>query len=362
VTPPVPVTATPVVVHTQEATAVYEYALREGGLDPGAGAGPVAAALGLPAPAVDRAIEDLRRLHLLHASRLAPFGARLVPVDPDVALAVLVSPLDEEVNQRRAAISAMRARLTAFRPHFEGVRTPRPASSELEELSDEHLISGNLLLAAQRCGREFVCLHPSRLPVDDLAARARELRARGVRVRLLLQHTVRPDIRARAQLDALAQTGTEIRTTEQLPHEIMIFDGATAILLDRHEAPAGGVVIRNAQAVRLLADIVDTTWQAAQPYAARQIGYRAAAGDLHRAIIELLAQGDTDEVVARKLGMSVRTCRRHIAVVLREFGAVSRFQAGVAAGLAGFFGHRAGRPEPAGGAGGPGRHPVASSI
>jgi DNA-binding NarL/FixJ family response regulator len=44
-----------------------------------------------------------------------------------------------------------------------------------------------------------------------------------------------------------------------------------------------------------------------------------------------MAQGFTDEAVARKLGMSVRTCRRHIAALMGSLDAVSRFQAGVRA-------------------------------
>ena len=53
--------------------------------------------------------------------------------------------------------------------------------------------------------------------------------------------------------------------------------------------------------------------------------------DLQQAIARLMAQGLTDEVVARRLGMSVRTCRRHIAAMLQNLDAVSRFQAGVQA-------------------------------
>ena len=52
---------------------------------------------------------------------------------------------------------------------------------------------------------------------------------------------------------------------------------------------------------------------------------------LHQDIAKLMAQGFTDEAVARKLGMSVRTCRRHIAALMGSIDAVSRFQAGVRA-------------------------------
>ncbi|MEU9130595.1 helix-turn-helix transcriptional regulator, partial [Kitasatospora sp. NPDC048540] len=45
-------------------------------------------------------------------------------------------------------------------------------------------------------------------------------------------------------------------------------------------------------------------------------------------IMELLAAGLKDESIARRLGMSLRTTRRHIADIMEELDAASRFQAG----------------------------------
>ncbi len=55
--------------------------------------------------------------------------------------------------------------------------------------------------------------------------------------------------------------------------------------------------------------------------------------DLKRSIVRLMAEGYKDEIVARRLGMSVRTCRRHIAEIMEELEATSRFQAGANAAL-----------------------------
>ena len=48
-------------------------------------------------------------------------------------------------------------------------------------------------------------------------------------------------------------------------------------------------------------------------------------------ILELLAQGYTDEVVARRLGLARRTYRRRLRSVMDRLGARSRFQVGVLA-------------------------------
>lgn len=61
------------------------------------------------------------------------------------------------------------------------------------------------------------------------------------------------------------------------------------------------------------------------------LGYRDIDDDIKLSIAKLLTEGHTDEVVARRMGMGVRTCRRHIAELMDELGVKSRFQAGVAA-------------------------------
>ena len=49
------------------------------------------------------------------------------------------------------------------------------------------------------------------------------------------------------------------------------------------------------------------------------------------AILRLMADGEKDEAISRRLSVSVRTCRRHIADYMAQVGATSRFQAGVIA-------------------------------
>src|SRR5205807_6227837 len=53
------------------------------------------------------------------------------------------------------------------------------------------------------------------------------------------------------------------------------------------------------------------------------------------AILRLMAEGEKDEAISRRLSISVRTCRRHIADYMAQVGALSRFQAGVIAARAG---------------------------
>jgi DNA-binding NarL/FixJ family response regulator len=53
--------------------------------------------------------------------------------------------------------------------------------------------------------------------------------------------------------------------------------------------------------------------------------------------LDILKSGVTDEVAARRLGVSVRTIRRRVAAVMELLGAESRFEAGVKAVQAGWL-------------------------
>ena len=66
-------------------------------------------------------------------------------------------------------------------------------------------------------------------------------------------------------------------------------------------------------------------------------GMKAVSRELHRTILRLLADGLKDEAIARRLGMSLRTTRRHVADILSELNVSSRFQAGVAAARSGLL-------------------------
>jgi DNA-binding CsgD family transcriptional regulator len=60
------------------------------------------------------------------------------------------------------------------------------------------------------------------------------------------------------------------------------------------------------------------------------------AGDV-RPVLELLQLGLKDETIARQLGVSLRTVRRRIAMVMDEVGATTRFQAGIEAARRGLI-------------------------
>ncbi|WP_133734073.1 response regulator transcription factor [Nocardia ignorata] len=58
------------------------------------------------------------------------------------------------------------------------------------------------------------------------------------------------------------------------------------------------------------------------------------------ALILLLAEGLTDDAIGRRIGISERTVRRRVAVIVELLGARSRFEAGAKSVAAGWLGVR----------------------
>jgi DNA-binding CsgD family transcriptional regulator len=190
-----------------------------------------------------------------------------------------------------------------------------------------------------RAGSEITLVDPAEgagwLWPDELAERVTAAAARGCRTRVLFGRWPSAP-RARQFARLAAEAGTEIRTGGTPEQAILTVDGVTALLPSDNRTVA---VITQPGVVRTLSGFAEIAWShaAAAPSAA-QADADAVHRTMQQRIVALLADGAKDETIARALGMSVRTCRRHIADIMQRLDAVSRFQAGANAvrfGLAG---------------------------
>ncbi len=164
----------------------------------------------------------------------------------------------------------------------------------------------------------------------QLAPMLIEAAERGCHLRVLLgRWLATPDSRKFAE--RVEAAGGEVRTASTPDYPMLTVDHTAALLPE----PAAVVVVNAPHVVRLLLGFVELAWSGGQPLHAGawftegiSVGGDVLSPDLHRRIVQLLAGGAKDETIARLLGMSVRTCRRHIADIMTRLGSVSRFQAG----------------------------------
>lgn len=182
-----------------------------------------------------------------------------------------------------------------------------------------------------KCSEDLVVIRPM-ADLAELEARLREALGRGVRVRTLHDHTLRTSGTMREYARAMTEHGAQVRTADLLANEVMVVDRRLLVLGD---GPSRIVVISEPHLVTYFVSVFEYLWEQGWAFPAPPSRPAAAAGstesDPKLAILRMLSEGAKDEQVARQLGLSLRTCRRHIARVMFNVGAVSRFQAGVLA-------------------------------
>ncbi|MFJ4090591.1 LuxR C-terminal-related transcriptional regulator [Kitasatospora sp. NPDC089913] len=299
-----------------------------------------------------RALAALTEACLLQVLPPAAPGAAPVgwqPVSPQAATAQLLSDRDAALRAEEEALRAQRRRiqqerdgLAALVPVYLQARQHAYPQGTIDHLPDKFAVRALLCDVVDSCRSEvLVSKHGGSFPPAALReALPRDLAVlgRGVRMRSLYQHATRFDQPTRLHAEQLIGAGAEIRTLPEVLPQMIIVDGALALLPARS---GGALVIREPDLLSYLLDVFARDWENATPFATGPQAAHDIAVTVKQSILVLLAKGLKDESIARRLGISLRTCRRHVSEILEGLGAHSRFQAGVFAERQGLTAHPA---------------------
>lgn len=309
----------------EHAYQVYDWVLENRQVDYPA----MATALGLSPSELRDAVETLVDWRLL---RELPDRSAIVAARPDAALAEAMLPLENAITRYRLEVSRTRDEFD----RLMSIYLVAGDQSATEPLSCADDVDDALSDLAASCTREVLVANPGKDPVPRALRQALwgETRPRdgvhdGVRVRVLYQHPSRLDATTRAHTSAARRAAAEVRTVGELHDRIVVFDRQVAVLIG--DGAQGSVVVRETSVVDFLARAFDRSWEQGLDFAGeagRQHEARELADSVQQDIVRLLVQGIRDEEIARRLDISVRTCRRHIAKVMERLGSESRFQAG----------------------------------
>ncbi|MCS0600862.1 helix-turn-helix transcriptional regulator [Streptomyces sp. LP11] len=295
-----------------------------------------AAELGLPRGRAESALKRLGALGLVRPVRDSP--GEVVVVDPDAVAPTLTAPLRAAIRHHEEQLDLVHGKINRLRDHFfAGRASNRDFTVEVIPTLEE--VRAALNRASAECQEEVVSSQPGgsgRVPeaMEEALGRDHALLSRNVRMRTLYHHTARFNGPSQAYVAAATALGAEYRTSHELFGRVIIYDKSLAFLPDRTDS-WGAVAVREPTIVGYFHDIFEQYWIRATPFSdAAQDGLERVAKEIHQTIVDLLAAGLKDESIARRLGMSLRTARRHIADIMETLGADSRFQAGVLAAQA----------------------------
>ncbi|WBO64884.1 helix-turn-helix transcriptional regulator [Streptomyces camelliae] len=286
---------------------------------------------------MDQAIETLAEFHLVdqvdgaeNLRSLCHGGPWWRTVHPHLAAARMASA-ESRLRRRLFELNTRRDSLTALASVYTARPQERAGAAETVEVVDALRDVISLIeQASAECEHEMITCQPGGgRPTEELeqaVARDTALLDRGVRMRTLYQHPARRHAPTQAYVERVVSAGAEVRTLTDLLGRMIVFDRRIAFL-PHHQRRGGAVVLRSPAAVAFLCGAFDRAWDLAVPFGAPEHA-PVAVDDLRQVILRLLSQGLKDEVIARRLGISLRTCRKHIADLFQELDAESRFQAG----------------------------------
>lgn len=288
----------------------------------------------------DEIAASLRRLNRLGLVELRHQQAFALP--PAEAVTTLIAAARRDVAARQREVEQLRGSLPSFFADYDGGAAARDAGAAVEAVVGITAVNAVVAdLLAQPTGELLAFVRPPITPALS-AASPRLLRrpgeppgARGARLVYDAELLHQPEWWVGVR--ELREAGEQVRAAVSVPTKLLIVTGHAAVLPLDYSAQDGnnGLLVRDPAIVTALTALFEQVWADAVPITASEgdeAGSDASGADAHNSdVLALLASGAKDEAIARQLGLSVRSVRRRVAVLLESLEARTRFEAGVQA-------------------------------
>ncbi|MFJ2764631.1 helix-turn-helix transcriptional regulator [Streptomyces prasinus] len=271
----------------------------------------------------------------------------LVPTAPQEVMTRLLRGMYDEVSASQRRVGSVVEAFERYAGLGRGTRSPQTFAGPAGEGPAIRVLDGVARIqaamdeATQACTTEVLTVQPGGIrreaELSEGLHRATALRGRGVRMRDLYTHVARHGQGLHTYLELMGDA-VEARTLDEVTERLILFDRTVAFIPANAERSMA-LELRHPALVEYLGTVFERLWRLALPLAA-PLPDTGIEGISHRerSIAALLAEGHQDAVIAERLGISVRTCRAHIARLSETLGAASRTQLGVKMAQAGLDG------------------------
>ncbi|WP_413810915.1 LuxR C-terminal-related transcriptional regulator [Streptomyces sp. OE57] len=278
-----------------------------------------------------QAIDRLLQLKVLTGKPGDP--VRLVPVAPATAFTQLLLPAIRELRERQTTINEVSAQLVDLLPVYEKSVMKDVREHSLHRLDNVDAVRLTVSELSARATREILVSQPGgprpEPVLKEATDRAVGVLERGVRTRTLYPYAAQFHQPTVDHVSLLVEHGAEVRVVTQVFMQLIVFDREVA-LVELVGNPKGALLIRDLSVIHFLIGAFERAWDKALPFplAYEREQMLFSSEEMKTAIVELLVEGYDDKVVAKRLGISLRTFQRHLAAVLRRIGAHNRLHAG----------------------------------
>ncbi|HET6709999.1 LuxR C-terminal-related transcriptional regulator [Amycolatopsis sp.] len=305
------------------AVALYESMLREGPipLDGPTAGGPSMAEL-------------LEKGFARRDYRTDPDTPQLVAVEPARAVDHAILAAQQSVLEQSRQIQAAREHLDVLQAIYRAAHG-QAGISGIEVLDDAARVAAMSVELCLSAREEFLSFatHRNRKAPDRRTAMTfpAAVTARGVVLRNVYERSALEFAGAQEIVAASVAAGWQLRVAPELPMRMVIADRHAALVPLGVSGADGALLVRTPNLVAALRVLFDLIWAQAVPLGdtARDAGTGLTPAQTK--VLELLATGMTDGAIARHLGSSERTVRRHVSGLLEALQADNRVAAVYAA-------------------------------
>ncbi|WP_406148832.1 helix-turn-helix domain-containing protein [Streptomyces sp. NBC_01012] len=293
--------------------------------------------LGITEEALREAWDRLSRLSLVQyaADRLAEAPAALRAVSPEVGLEHLLAKREAEFALESRRVAGTRAAARQLIAEY-GDQRPDGAQVSVEHLAGVDEVRARLADLTENVRTEVMVFAPGGAQTEANMEASRPLNerllGRGVTMRTIYLDSVRNNTASETHATWLTELGGQVRTVPVLPLRMTIVDRTTAVLpVDSEDSGEGAVALTGRGTLTALCTLFEMVWENARPLGQAPCREEGGLDHQEAATLRLLAEGHTDEGIAKRLGVSHRTARRIATVLMDRLGARSRFEAGARA-------------------------------
>ncbi|MEU9606673.1 helix-turn-helix transcriptional regulator [Streptomyces sp. NPDC048057] len=289
---------------------------------------------------VRTALDELSELALVRPS--AENSGHLHAVSPHLAMEMLLARQEADLAAQQQRVESSRAAAVQLISEYAD-QEATSAGVDVQYLDGVDSIRDHLTLMSRDVVEEFLTFAPGgpQTAANMHSSRPlnQELLHRGVHMRTLYLDSIRNDPATVVHAEWLTSLGAQVRTVPALPNRMIICDRSVALVAGNSDnTGAGATLLRTQGILTSLCALFETFWESAEPLG-------AAPKDLDEdeltsqqlVALRMLAQGYTDEAIAKRLGVSPRTARRISTTLMTYLDARSRFQAGVHAAQRGII-------------------------
>ena len=256
--------------------------------------------------------------------------------------------LAKRVTDRRyAAVAPDSTLMDLLSDRLEQLRTGYEAFGELEQVYRNAQARNGVMpgcetirglealrsrvMQLQEQSREQVCKLVRPPLITDDSTRIDSAADRGVEFRLVYERSMLEDPGVMQTVRGAADLGKQIRFASSLPVKLMIVDDRIALVSDYGEYEPITLATEHPSLIQLARGLFEQVWPTAVPAAGGDcppLSGDGLADPDDRLLLSLLLAGLTDQAIAVRLGVGLRTVQRRVRDLMDAAGVDTRIQLG----------------------------------